>query len=198
MQDFQFSWYGGHPVLDLVNTFDERVSAVPTDRLVNYEALASFVVQAGLLSPDIAEKLIQIGSAEARARIHARVLELREALWWVLRKGTADQEVPPEATAIFQGAIRDAREAQTLDVSEGRVAWAWRDSLALALPFHLLSLAVQDFFAPGESSLVKRCAATDCGGLFLDTSRTHRRRWCTMASCGNRDKVRRYRASHES
>ena len=100
-------------------------------------------------------------------------------------------------SAILQDAIRDAREAQTLDVTEGRVAWTWRDSLALALPFHLLSLAVQDFFAPGESSLVKRCAATDCGGLFLDTSRTHRRRWCTMASCGNRDKVRRYRASHE-
>lgn len=198
MQDFRFSWYGGHPVLDLVNTFDERVSAAPVDKLVSYEALASFAVQAGLMDRPTAEKLIQIGSPGARADVHARVLALREALWSLLQKGAASQEIPRDAAAVLERSIRDALDARELAVVEGRVTWAWRDSLALLLPLHMLSLAVQDFFAPGEASLVKRCAATDCGGLFLDTSRTHRRRWCSMAGCGNRDKVRRYRAGHDS
>jgi predicted RNA-binding Zn ribbon-like protein len=38
---------------------------------------------------------------------------------------------------------------------------------------------------------VKQCAGEGCGWLFLDTSRNHLRRWCTMDECGNRAKMRR-------
>lgn len=36
---------------------------------------------------------------------------------------------------------------------------------------------------------LKQCANPDCRILFYDDSRTHRRRWCSMALCGNRSKV---------
>jgi len=36
---------------------------------------------------------------------------------------------------------------------------------------------------------LKRCSNPDCRILFYDDSRTHRRRWCSMALCGNRHKV---------
>ena len=36
---------------------------------------------------------------------------------------------------------------------------------------------------------VRRCAAPGCGHWFLDTSKNQRRRWCSMAVCGNRAKV---------
>jgi predicted RNA-binding Zn ribbon-like protein len=36
------------------------------------------------------------------------------------------------------------------------------------------------------------CDADDCGWMFLDTSKSGRRRWCSMSDCGNRDKVRRF------
>jgi predicted RNA-binding Zn ribbon-like protein len=39
---------------------------------------------------------------------------------------------------------------------------------------------------------VRVCAAEDCGWLFLDTSKNHTRRWCSMKSCGNRAKARRH------
>ena len=38
------------------------------------------------------------------------------------------------------------------------------------------------------------CANDGCRWVFEDTSRAGRRRWCDMSSCGNRDKVRRYRS----
>lgn len=41
---------------------------------------------------------------------------------------------------------------------------------------------------------VRRCAAADCDLVFLDTSRPGQRRWCSMARCGNRAKVRAFRA----
>ena len=40
---------------------------------------------------------------------------------------------------------------------------------------------------------VRECAAEDCGLLFVDASRPGRRRWCSMARCGNIAKTRAYR-----
>lgn len=39
-------------------------------------------------------------------------------------------------------------------------------------------------------------ACPGCGWLFLDISRNRRRRWCSMATCGGREKARRYYAAH--
>lgn len=44
---------------------------------------------------------------------------------------------------------------------------------------------------------VRRCAAGDCELIFFDHSRPNARRWCSMARCGNRAKVRAHRASNE-
>lgn len=41
---------------------------------------------------------------------------------------------------------------------------------------------------------VKECSADDCPIVFFDESRSNNRRWCSMARCGNRAKVRKYRA----
>ncbi|MCA9894213.1 MAG: CGNR zinc finger domain-containing protein [Anaerolineae bacterium] len=40
---------------------------------------------------------------------------------------------------------------------------------------------------------VGQCAnVRDCGWLFLDTSRSGKRRWCSMETCGNRAKAKRH------
>jgi predicted RNA-binding Zn ribbon-like protein len=41
---------------------------------------------------------------------------------------------------------------------------------------------------------MRRCDAEDCRMVFHDESRTGTRRWCSMARCGNRAKVRAFRA----
>jgi predicted RNA-binding Zn ribbon-like protein len=41
---------------------------------------------------------------------------------------------------------------------------------------------------------IRRCSAEDCRMVFHDESRTGTRRWCSMARCGNRAKVRAFRA----
>ena len=38
---------------------------------------------------------------------------------------------------------------------------------------------------------LRRCPGRNCGWLFLDTS--GRRRWCSMQTCGSREKMRRLR-----
>ena len=41
---------------------------------------------------------------------------------------------------------------------------------------------------------IRPCAATDCDGVFIDTSRAGRRRYCSPGLCGNRANVARFRA----
>ncbi|MFP1892236.1 CGNR zinc finger domain-containing protein [Lonsdalea quercina] len=45
-----------------------------------------------------------------------------------------------------------------------------------------------------ELKYVRQCEAHDCTLLFLDTTKSHRRRWCSMALCGNRMKVAAFRS----
>jgi predicted RNA-binding Zn ribbon-like protein len=60
-----------------------------------------------------------------------------------------------------------------------------------------LALIADDFarFAcEADPSRLRRCADPACTMVFHDTSKNGTRRWCSMAVCGNRDKVARYRA----
>jgi hypothetical protein len=47
-----------------------------------------------------------------------------------------------------------------------------------------------------EKWRVRACGNRRCGWLFIDRSANGRRRWCDPKACGNRMKVRRYRARH--
>ena len=40
---------------------------------------------------------------------------------------------------------------------------------------------------------LKLCSSATCRWAFFDRSRNHSSHWCTMASCGNRAKARRFR-----
>jgi predicted RNA-binding Zn ribbon-like protein len=44
---------------------------------------------------------------------------------------------------------------------------------------------------------LKLCGAQDCRWAFFDRSKNHSSRWCSMTSCGNREKARRFRTQHK-
>jgi predicted RNA-binding Zn ribbon-like protein len=44
---------------------------------------------------------------------------------------------------------------------------------------------------------LKLCSSQVCRWAFYDRSKNHSSRWCTMASCGNREKARRFRNQKE-
>jgi predicted RNA-binding Zn ribbon-like protein len=46
----------------------------------------------------------------------------------------------------------------------------------------------------GHPERIRICDNDRCRWVFYDTSRTGRRRWCDMTTCGNRAKAARHRA----
>jgi predicted RNA-binding Zn ribbon-like protein len=55
-----------------------------------------------------------------------------------------------------------------------------------------------EIVAEGARAPLRLCANPQCGLFFYDDSRTHRRRWCSMAVCGNRSKVAAFARKHAS
>lgn len=53
-----------------------------------------------------------------------------------------------------------------------------------------------ELIAEGAASRLRKCGNPNCQLLFYDDSRTHRRRWCSMAHCGNRSKVAAFAKRH--
>ena len=49
-----------------------------------------------------------------------------------------------------------------------------------------------------EPARIRRCASGMCSAWFVDTSKAGRRRWCSMALCGNREKASVHRSRPRS
>lgn len=56
-----------------------------------------------------------------------------------------------------------------------------------------LAEAAAELLVDGDFSLVRTCEHPECILWFYDRTKAHRRRWCSMALCGNRHKVAEFR-----
>jgi predicted RNA-binding Zn ribbon-like protein len=56
-----------------------------------------------------------------------------------------------------------------------------------------VTLKAAELLSTADFRRVRRCGEQTCVHWFLDTTRPGRRRWCSMATCGNRLKVKSYR-----
>jgi predicted RNA-binding Zn ribbon-like protein len=74
-----------------------------------------------------------------------------------------------------------------------RFVWAWDDpdGALESVLWAIIWSAAQLLVSP-DLKRVRECAGVPCSWLFIDRSRNHSRRWCSMAYCGNRAKTRRH------
>ena len=112
-----------------------------------------------------------------------RARELRRAIYEVFRPIADGTE--PSAGALARLQEFHAQAVATGQLTPAGFTWA-DDALAP------VAVAAVDLLRSGPLDRVSTCAA--CPWLFLDTSRNHSRRWCSMDDCGARAKMRRYRA----
>jgi len=88
---------------------------------------------------------------------------------------------------------RGSRSARQHERSPG-LTWQmqrrWRSPEALLLP---LARSLADLVCTEDFTYVKACEGVPCTLLFVDRTRGHARRWCSMAVCGNRAKQAAHR-----
>jgi predicted RNA-binding Zn ribbon-like protein len=195
----EFEFVGGHVALDFVNTVDWRGDpARRHDLLAEAGDLIVWAARAGTLTPAESRALkARIDQDPRRALVTLRrARRVREVLARVLgaaaRARRADEADVRRLNVFTQAALRRRR----LELRGADYIWGWVAAEGPALDAILwpIVLAAADLLTSPARANLRPCAADDCGWLFLDTSRTGRRRWCTMQSCGNRAKARRFYA----
>lgn len=184
-----FVFLGGHIALDFVNTVmvDGRRLV---DRVSTPQELATWVA-ASELGPRYGHP------AEIDAESHGQIIGLRGALKACFESVSAGDPVPEESMSAVNDALRSDPGSELYLVTAGELARRpavdlSRDATALRW---VLADAAADLLAGQQATRLRRCANHDtCVLVFLDTSRSRNRRWCSMDLCGNRSKV----AAHDA
>jgi predicted RNA-binding Zn ribbon-like protein len=193
-----FDWSGGDPALDFVNTLDERPSGAPIENLAAYGDLVRFAELAGIIEPSASERL-RSRKGPACSRIARRARELREQLHAVLAAAHLGQTAPKAALEAITLEVRRAHAARTLVATEpsSAVKHVWLAPFSPEVPLYACALAIETLLVTADHGRIRKCGASDCDVYFIDTSKAHRRQWCSMQNCGNREKQRRWRSGAE-
>jgi predicted RNA-binding Zn ribbon-like protein len=182
--------------LAFVNTLSARPTETPSERLVSYEALVDWAVEEKLISAAAGKRLA------AHARRHAqqataalaRAIALREAVYDIV--AALDAKRSPSAGAL-ETVARDMAAAYStgrLVLHDGTLHWVSSNEDDLDRVLWEVARTVGRLVTSSRLAKVRLCAAADCGWLFVDDTKNRSRRWCDMKLCGNREKLRRFRA----
>jgi predicted RNA-binding Zn ribbon-like protein len=171
--------------MDFVNTLDWRDDpAQRVERLSSAHALSSWIRHAGFSAA--------AGTPGQAQR--ARAIRLREALATIFRAVVDGRTPPSSARATFTKWTQEAWRHRELVDDRGTLRWRWQtrtDPVDRVL-FELV-LDAGTLLLSSDRNRIGVCAGEGCGWFFVDRSKAGRRRWCSMAACGNRVKVREYR-----
>lgn len=193
MRESDFEWEGGHPALNFINTLDERLSLAPVERLGSFSALVSFVCQAKLIDRKTATALACHDGKRAAQRVLSDAIAFREQVHRVLRSLSAGKRPVVGQLAALNIQITDAAMHRRLRLTNQGGVRTWDKPQDVERPLWELASVVENLFLDEQYERVRKCAAADCGTFFIDLSKAGRRKWCSMANCGNRNKVRRFR-----
>ena len=183
----------GAPCLDFINSVSDHLGQAPTERLRSYADLVFWSARCGLLDAAEQERFMALGRKHPRAAVMAlkAALRFREAAFRVLLAIAADSLPADGDLAEVNRLVKKAQARLELVPVAGHYHLAWREGTAG--PEQILwrvARAMAELMTSDALLTVRVCAGEACGWLFLDKSRNHLRRWCSMSDCGNRAKAR--------
>lgn len=184
----------GHPALHLLNTAGGPTKERTVERLSTWADVLDFALAVGFV--DAAESAaLQVESAAADAAL-ADLRAQREALHGFLVAAVAGTEPARGDRERVTRDIRAAHRAATLSARLDGPAWTVDVAVGPALIGHRFALATAALLAGPQRSQIAGCGR--CSWFFLDPSPSRRRRWCSMATCGNRAKAARHHGRRSS
>jgi predicted RNA-binding Zn ribbon-like protein len=182
-----FLFVGGDPSIDLVNT-EMMVSGELVDRIDSPSRLAAWLAESelgDLLGEATAEDL------DIPRPVFAEVVALRGALRAGFDEIAGGRGLPASTLEAINAALREGPGSRLQVGTLGRLERVNRVDILEQpawLPW-LIADAAADLLSSPAADLLRRCAGQVCVLFFVDTSRNHSRRWCSMELCGNRSKV---------
>jgi predicted RNA-binding Zn ribbon-like protein len=184
---------GGALCLDFANTVVGHGAIPMHEYLMDYGNLVLWSQHTHLMTPPEAKSLIREAPRHPSKSLAAfkKALILRELIYRIF--SAVAQNTHPKQTDLNQLNIARLESLQHSFIvqTKQRFSLEYTDPMALDRMLWPIATSATQLLTSNKLKHVKQCAGEGCDWLFLDTSRNHLRRWCTMDECGNRAKMRR-------
>lgn len=175
----QLRFDAGSPALNLLATRGLRGTESPLERLSSVPRLADWLAGNGLPP-------VRFGESDVAA---AR--GLREAGYGVLAAIVDGRAPAADDLAALNDWVSRPLPGPRLRPAGTRLSWddapATVETVLIGLARDLARLAID------PDAVLRGCDGPTCRMLYLDRSRGHRRRWCSMERCGNAAKAKQHR-----
>ena len=201
-QDSHFVFDGGTLALDLLNTWHFNADQ-PLDLLQSPEDLVIWLAAAGL--PDDACCAELSSSPPNRRILLDEALWLRRDILLIVQSLVAGELPPPYTVDALNRILTESGTSFRLDSltipPEGDQEERMEGQLVLNVHEHIssvlgvlqpIALSAARIVTEANPTRIRQCASSNCMYWFLDTSKSGRRRWCSMSRCGNRAKVAKH------
>ncbi len=175
---------GGALWINLANTIrmqDKR----RTDRLLDPAAEREWLEDNGLSA--FAETV----PAETA---HDLLVELRELIFRVLADLERNGELSKESLRLLQERAASLTLEMSFNQEEGSLKLSYMGKAGPDAVAYPIVRSLADTLATVPADRIRKCEHDDCLLRFVDTSKSGKRRWCSMETCGNRHKAAEFYA----
>jgi len=184
---------GDHPALDFINTH-ATPGGVPAEFVPDGAAMLAWLEKAELIDAATAAKF---RAAPQLDNVAKGARALRQWLRAFVQRH-AGKPLPASAAAELGPLnLLLAEDKSFARITGGPTGLALQRLRRWESPEELLQPiagAIADLVGHADFSLIRACEGHDCSLIFLDRTKAHARRWCSMALCGNRAKAAAHRA----
>jgi predicted RNA-binding Zn ribbon-like protein len=186
-----FLLLGAHPAIDFANTLVPP-PGLDVEFLQWWQDLVDWLKESKLSDGQHLEV-----SESAAPQALETVRNLRHAWRTTLEQIMAGHGVQPQFIKQLNRILSLDTFSEALHVEDKRSFHLNRSRSLLEgkqLALAILARSIAEFLITAEFKYLRRCANTDsCCIVFYDTTKNHRRQWCSNSMCGNRYKVAEFR-----
>ncbi|RAJ79299.1 putative RNA-binding Zn ribbon-like protein [Chitinophaga dinghuensis] len=184
---------GGDLCLDFINTVPHRFKPEEGDYLQSFRDITAWYHHIQGMTPKTIQTLDRLAKSypQKAAQVFTKSIQLRELLYQICLQVTTGKAPAPHDLITLSTYIAEAYTNMELSwqKEQGRLQLQFNAPALEQVNWHIAQHALQ-LLTNGPLKQVKQCPG--CGWIFLDKSKNSSRRWCSMATCGDIDKVTRF------
>lgn len=191
-----FVLVGAHPAIDFVNT-SVPPPGLNVEFLQSWQDVIDWLKRAKLSDG----QNLEVSDSDAPQALET-VRALRHAWTTAVEQIMAGHAVQPQFVKQLNRILGLDSFSETLSTEDKKSLHFHRSRSLLKgkdLALAILARSIAEFLLAAEFKYLRRCANTDsCDLVFYDTTKNHRRMWCSNSVCGNRFKVAQFRQRQRS
>jgi predicted RNA-binding Zn ribbon-like protein len=186
--------------LDFTDTVDWRTGEHPKDGLQTYADLVNWGQRKGILDARESRRLIRSASVQRATaeEVVEQARDLRDATYRIFSAAAHGRKTAIEDVKILNEYLGKAMAKMEVQVTDTGYKLGWCGEELADKMLYPIAKSAAELLTSEHLTRVRECANEEegCGSMFLDYSKSHSRRWCSMESCGNKVKLRTYYARH--